>query len=167
MRKLALSSVAAVTLLAGASIFASMHRNSQSDADLDALLGMSAAAQQAGGVYVNAVDLVVIPSEMPKFVEAIKENAANSVKEPGCRRFDIVVLASNPNHFFLYEVYDNEAAYQAHRTTDHFKKYAATTANMVAQRNPRPMTPIAAKIPNSSVRFRMVRCAKTHAALIA
>jgi hypothetical protein len=39
--------------------------------------------------------------------------------------------------------YDNEAAYQAHRNTEHFKKYAATTANMVAQRNARPMTPIA------------------------
>jgi hypothetical protein len=80
MRKLILTSVAAVALLAGASIFASMHSRTQSDADLDAMLGMSASAQ-AGGVYVNAVDLVVIPSEMSKFVEAIKENATASVKE--------------------------------------------------------------------------------------
>jgi hypothetical protein len=36
---------------------------------------------------------------------------------------------------FLYEVYDNEAALNAHRATDHFKKYQATTASMVADRN--------------------------------
>jgi (4S)-4-hydroxy-5-phosphonooxypentane-2,3-dione isomerase len=106
------------------------------------MLGGRAAAQSAA-TYVNAVDLDIVPAEREKYMEAIKENGATSVKEPGCRQFDIHVLASNPNHVFLYEVYDNEAAYQAHRTTDHFKKYAAATANMVAQRNPRPMTPVA------------------------
>ena len=80
---------------------------------------------------------------MDKYLAAIKENGAASVKEPGCQRFDIMVLASNPNHVFIYEVYDNEAAAQAHRTTDHFKKYAATTANMVTGRSVRPMKPVA------------------------
>ena len=142
MRKLILTCVAATALLTGASIFASMHGRLQSDADLDALLGMSAAAQ-ASGVYVNAIDLVIIPSEMAKYVEAIKENAANAVKEPGCREFNVSVLANRPNHVFLYEVYDNEAALNTHRATDHFKKYLATTASMVADRNVRAMTPIA------------------------
>jgi quinol monooxygenase YgiN len=104
--------------------------------------GQRAAAQSAA-TYVNAVDLDIVPAERAKFLAAVKENGAASVKEPGCRRFDILVLASNPNHVLLYEVYDNEAAYQAHRATDHFKKYAATTASMIAQRNARPMTPIA------------------------
>jgi (4S)-4-hydroxy-5-phosphonooxypentane-2,3-dione isomerase len=142
MRKLILTCVAAAALLASASIFASMHGRPQSDADLDALLGMSAAAQ-AGGVYVNAIDLVIIPSEMAKYVEAIKENAANAVKEPGCREFNVLVMPNRPNHVFLFEVYDNEAALAAHRNTEHFKKYAATTANMVADRNARAMSVIA------------------------
>jgi (4S)-4-hydroxy-5-phosphonooxypentane-2,3-dione isomerase len=142
MRRIILSSVAAIALLAGASLFASMHKNSQSEADLDALIGMSAAAQ-AGGVYVNAVDLVIIPSEMSKFVEAIKENGANAVKEPGCREFNILVLNNRPNHVFLFEVYDNAAALDAHRNTEHYKKYQATTANMVADRNVRAMSVIA------------------------
>src|SRR5258708_5400346 len=89
-----------------------------------------AAAQSAA--FVNAVDLDIVPADMEKFMAAIKENGAASVKEPGCREFNIQVLASNPNHVFLYEVYDSAAALDAHRTTDHFKKYAATTANMVA-----------------------------------
>jgi autoinducer 2-degrading protein len=100
-------------------------------------------AAQSPAQFINAVDLDIVPTEMEKYLVAIKENGAASVQEPGCRQFDIMVLASNPNHIFLYEVYDNETAYQAHRATDHFKKYAATTANMVAQRNARPMTPVA------------------------
>ena len=89
MRKLTLVSAAAIALVAGASV--------------TMFLPSPDAAAQAGGVYINAVDLVVIPSEMPKFLEAIKENGASAVKEPGCREFNITVLANNPNHVFLYE----------------------------------------------------------------
>ncbi len=101
------------------------------------------AAAQSGGVIVNAIDLDIAPAETEKYLAAVRENAAASVKEPGCREFNVHTLASNPNHVFLYEVYDNDAAAQAHRQTDHFKKYQATTANMVTGRSARPMTPVA------------------------
>jgi quinol monooxygenase YgiN len=94
-------------------------------------------------MFVNAVDLDIVPAEREKYLAAIRENGMAAVTEPGCRRFDILNLSSDPNHFLLYEVYDNEAAFQAHRATDHFKKYAATTASMVAKREARPMSVIA------------------------
>jgi len=129
MRKSMLLPVAAAALLAGgALVFSLSARN---------------AAAQSPGVYINAVDLDIAPDQMAKFIEAVKENGANSVKEPGCREFNITVLASNPNHVFLYEVYDNAAALDAHRNTEHFKKFAATTANMVTGRNVRAMSLIA------------------------
>jgi (4S)-4-hydroxy-5-phosphonooxypentane-2,3-dione isomerase len=132
MRKIALkpvlASAAAVALLAGASLMLLQNRH---------------AAAEAGGVYINAVDLVIVPSELPKFLEAIKENGANAVKEPGCREFNITMLSSNPNHVFLYEVYDNEAALEAHRQTPHFKKYQAATQGMVADRSVRALSVIA------------------------
>jgi quinol monooxygenase YgiN len=142
MRKIIITSVATVALFAAGAFYGSMHGTSKSDSDLDALFGMSAAAQ-AGGVYVNAVDLVIIQSEMSKFVEAIKENASNSVKEPGCREFNVLVLANRPNHVFLFEVYDNEAALAAHRETAHFKKFFATAGSMIADRNVRAMSVVA------------------------
>jgi (4S)-4-hydroxy-5-phosphonooxypentane-2,3-dione isomerase len=129
MRKSVLMSAAALALLVGASMFVSLPSRD--------------AAAQSSGVYINAVDLVIVPSEMAKFIEAVEENGANAVKEPGCREFNISVLANRPNHVFLYEVYDNEAALNTHRATEHFKKYQATTASMVADRNVRGMTPIA------------------------
>jgi autoinducer 2-degrading protein len=103
MRKSVLISAAALALLAGASMFVSLPSRD--------------AAAQSSGVYINAVDLVIVPSEMAKFIEAVKENGANAVKEPGCREFNISVLANRPNHVFLYEVYDNEAALNTHRAT--------------------------------------------------
>jgi autoinducer 2-degrading protein len=142
MHKMVITTLAAATLFAAGTLVGSLRSTNQSDRDLNALFGMSAAAQ-AGGVYVNAVDLVIVPSEMSKYVEAIKENGAASVKEPGCREFNVLVLPNRPNHVFLFEVYDNEAALAAHRETPHFKKYMVTTGNMVADRNVRAMSVIA------------------------
>jgi quinol monooxygenase YgiN len=98
---------------------------------------------QSAGMYVNAVDLDILPAERDNFLAAIKENGAAAVTEPGCKRFDILNLASDPNHFLLYEVYDNEAALKAHRETDHFKKFIAAAGKMVAKRDARPMSVIA------------------------
>ena len=95
---------------------------------------------QSAGMFVNAVDLDIVPAVRDNYLAAIKENGAAAAKEPGCKRFDILNLNSDPNHFFLYEVYENEAAFKAHRETDHFKKYAATTGKMVAKREARQMT---------------------------
>ena len=129
MRKSILFSVAAIALLGAAAI-------------LLPLSGRDAAAQSKG-VYINAVDLDIVPSEIAKFLEAVKENGEYAVKEPGCREFNITVLADNPNHVFLYEVYENEAALTAHRAGEHFKKYQAATANMVSGRNVRAMSLVA------------------------
>jgi (4S)-4-hydroxy-5-phosphonooxypentane-2,3-dione isomerase len=132
MRKIALkpllASAAVLATLAGASF---------------TLLQSRHAAAEAGGVYINAIDLVIIPSELPKFMEAIKENAANSVKEPGVHEFNVNVLADNPNHVFLYEVYDNEDALKAHLQTPHFLKFRAATQGMVVDRNVRRLSVIA------------------------
>ena len=101
------------------------------------------AAAEEGGLFINAVFLDINPADMPKFMQAIKENGAASVKEPGCRTFNIHVSAKDPNQVFLYEVYDNAAALESHRQTAHFKKYAATTKDMVTKRDARPMTSVA------------------------
>jgi len=106
-------------------------------------LSVRDAAAQSGGLFVNAVYLDINPADMPKYMEAIKENGAASVKEPGCRTFNIHVSAKDPNQVFLYEVYDNAAALDAHRQTAHFKKYAAITKDMVARRDARPATAVA------------------------
>ncbi len=101
------------------------------------------AAAQSGPLYISAVEYDVVPGQVDNFLAALKENGVASVKEPGCREFDIAVSQKDPNHVLIFEVYNDAAAAQAHRETDHFKKYAATTKDMIAKREVRSFSSIA------------------------
>lgn len=105
---------------------------------------MSVSPVLAEPLYINAVDIDVVPGQVENYLRALKENGAAAVQtEPGCREFNITVSQSNPNHVFIFEVYDNAAALDAHRQTDHFKKYAATTKDMIAKREAHPLSSVA------------------------
>jgi hypothetical protein len=59
------------------------------------------------------MDLNVKPEMRERFLAAIEENTAASLRdEPGCLRFDMVHDNDDPNHFLLHE---HEAAFEAHR----------------------------------------------------
>ena len=105
--------------------------------------GHDKAVAQSGPFYINAVDIDVVPGQADAYLAALKENGAAAVHEPGCHEFNITVSPKDPNHVFIFEVYDNAAAFEAHRATDHFKKYAATTKDMVAKRDARAFTSVA------------------------
>jgi len=51
-----------------------------------------------------------------------------------------------PNHVLLFEAWDNVAALDAFFATDRFKKYSATTGNMVAKRDIRTFSSVAMNI---------------------
>ena len=105
--------------------------------------GHDKASAQSGPFYINAVDIDVVPGQADAYLAALKENGAAAVHEPGCHEFNITVSPKDPHHVFIFEVYDNAAAFEAHRATDHFKKYAATTKDMVAKRDARAFTSVA------------------------
>jgi autoinducer 2-degrading protein len=101
------------------------------------------AAAQSSPLYVNAVDLDIAPGQIDKFLALLKVNGAAAVTEPGCREFNITVSQKDPNHVFIFEVYDSAAALETHRGTDHFKAYAAATKDMVAKRDVRALSVVA------------------------
>jgi quinol monooxygenase YgiN len=57
-------------------------------------------------------------------------------------QFDVLFEESAPHRVFLYGVYDDATALEAHRATAHFKKYSETTTPMIAKRVARHMSPI-------------------------
>ena len=62
-----------------------------------------------------------------QFTEASFGDSQGSVRdEPGCFRFDILKSTEEPNLFHLYEVYEDEAALDAHRNAPHYKKWRST-----------------------------------------
>lgn len=61
------------------------------------------------------------PGSLDAFVAAMRVNAAASVRdEPGCLAFDVLRDRSDPDLVWLYEVYSDEAALDAHMQTEHF-----------------------------------------------
>ena len=81
--------------------------------------------------YAVVVTFVVAPEHRGAFREAILENAAASLHlEPGCRVFDVCEGAEGAE-IFLYEIYDDAAAFRAHLATEHFRRFDALTAPWV------------------------------------
>lgn len=79
------------------------------------------------------VQFDVRPGMLPAFLDAARLDAQGSVgNEPGCHRFDILQDPEVPNRVYFYEVYEDEAAFAAHREMPHFKTYFTTTEPMVA-----------------------------------
>jgi len=84
---------------------------------------------------VLAVSLKIKPDCVEKFMaECLKNGKAARETEPGCRQFDIVVDATDPTKAMLYEVYADEAAFEAHQQTPHFKHYLANALQYLESR---------------------------------
>ena len=76
------------------------------------------------------VTIRVQPPHREAFIEAMLDDARHSVQdEPGCLRFDVLEDVDDPNRIFLYEVYRDEEALEAHRQAPHFLRWKHTTRN--------------------------------------
>jgi autoinducer 2-degrading protein len=70
----------------------------------------------------------VKPEHREEFLAAILEDARDSLaKEPGCLRFDVIEDNADPNKFYFYEVYKDQAANDYHRTMPHYEKFRDST----------------------------------------
>jgi quinol monooxygenase YgiN len=68
------------------------------------------------------------------------ENAREARKEPGCRQFEVLVDPKDKTKVLLFEIYDDEKAFEAHQATPHFKKYLAEAVPMLASRERQVLT---------------------------
>jgi autoinducer 2-degrading protein len=72
------------------------------------------------------VKVRVKPEGRERFLQAIEVDALGSERdEPGCARFDVLQDASDPQVFYFYEVYRDEAALDAHRLAPHYAVWRA------------------------------------------
>jgi (4S)-4-hydroxy-5-phosphonooxypentane-2,3-dione isomerase len=68
----------------------------------------------------------VKPDARQRFLEAIEVDALGSERdEPGCFRFNVLQDASDENVYYFYEVYQDEAALEAHRAAPHYAVWRA------------------------------------------
>ena len=78
------------------------------------------------------VEFRIRAAHLEAFDAAIRANARASLDtEPGCRQFDVCRDPADAALFFLYELYDDEPAIQAHLRSPHFLQMDAATAGWV------------------------------------
>ncbi len=85
-------------------------------------------------MLILTVDLTIKPENVDAFTAQALQNAADSRQEPGCRQFDVLRDPKDPTRLLLFEIYNDEAAFEAHQQTAHFKSYLAEGVPMLAER---------------------------------
>jgi len=72
-------------------------------------------------VYVIIVEFNLSENSFNESLEMILLNAKTSLdKETGCHVFDVNVSGEVDNRVLLYEVYENEIAFELHLSSNHF-----------------------------------------------
>ena len=85
--------------------------------------------------YAIIVEFDLAEGAFEQFHALVVTNAnASEQDEPGCQRFDVLVPKDAADKVVLYEVYDDEAAFQAHLETDHFKAFAVAIEGLETAR---------------------------------
>jgi autoinducer 2-degrading protein len=79
-------------------------------------------------MYHVCVTCRIKPGLGDAFVEVVRRNHEGSLREPRCIRWDVLRQATppadgEPETFFLYEVYHDEAAFLAHQQTAHYHRF--------------------------------------------
>ena len=84
---------------------------------------------------VRVAELEIAPEHLAAYTAAVSEEIADSVRlEPGVIAIHATALANQPGTLMFLEIYADEAAYQSHIASPHFKKYVATTASFITGR---------------------------------
>jgi autoinducer 2-degrading protein len=85
-------------------------------------------------VFALWVSIKVKPDKREQFLAAIEDDSICSVRdEPGCLRFDVLQDRNDPDKYYFYEVYKDEAAFQAHTETPHLKRWRAAAEECLTE----------------------------------
>lgn len=91
-------------------------------------------------MFVVIVDFIVKPGFVDLFrVEMLRNARASREREPSCRRFDVAFSEKDPTVVFLYELYDDAAAFAAHQEEGHFKEFDAKTSPWITSKAARTL----------------------------
>jgi quinol monooxygenase YgiN len=85
--------------------------------------------------FVRIAELEIDLAHLESYQAALKEEIQTSFRvEPGVLAIYAVAEKKNPSKLRFFEMYANEAAYDAHIASAHFKKYVETTKSMLTSR---------------------------------
>jgi autoinducer 2-degrading protein len=103
-------------------------------------------------MFVACVHVHVKAEHLEAFIAASRENAANTIQEPGALRFDVLQQADDPTRFVLYEAYRDEAAAKAHKMTAHYARWREAVEPWMAE--PRRGVPYESLFPSREEQWK-------------
>jgi quinol monooxygenase YgiN len=81
---------------------------------------------------VRIAELEIDPGQISEYKNALSAEIAESVRvEPGVLSLYAVAVKGQPNQVRIFEVYKDQAGYESHLQSPHFKKYKEETHAMV------------------------------------
>jgi (4S)-4-hydroxy-5-phosphonooxypentane-2,3-dione isomerase len=83
---------------------------------------------------VLQVSIRIKPENVDSFMRQVIENGKAARSEPGCRQFEVLVDPNDKTKVMLFEVYDDQKAFEAHQAGEAFKKYVANAVPLLASR---------------------------------
>jgi quinol monooxygenase YgiN len=92
-----------------------------------------AAATPEKSKVVIVARAVVKEEQVTAFTDVAKVLVEATRKEPGCLFYSLYQSPSDPQSFLFYEEYKDEPAFAAHSSSDHFKTFAGTIGDMLAE----------------------------------
>ena len=84
--------------------------------------------------FILAVNIRIKPENVERFMARLLENARAAREEPGCRQFEVLVDLADRTKVLLFEVYDDQQAFEVHQQTPHFRQYLAEAVPLLASR---------------------------------
>lgn len=90
-------------------------------------------------MIVLRVDMVVKDGAESQCLEIIRKLQEHTRKEPGSVHYAGHQSKENPRHFFMYEVYKDETAFQAHRDSPHYTQYVIAGLGAIVEQRTREM----------------------------
>lgn len=77
------------------------------------------------------VKVRIKPDQRKRFLDAIEVDALGSEgDEPGCLRFNVLQDEKEPNVYYFFEVYKDQAALEAHRNMPHYAVWRAAADSL-------------------------------------
>lgn len=87
-------------------------------------------------MFIVTVDFLIKQGHVTPFVEAMKKQAHNSLRnEDGCLQFDVCQDPDDERKIFLYEVYKDRKSFDKHLKTDHFHEFNNTVSPWTESKN--------------------------------
>jgi quinol monooxygenase YgiN len=83
---------------------------------------------------VLQVNIRIKPENVDAFMKKAIENAKAARSEAGCRQFEVLVDPDDKTKLMLFEIYDDQKAFEAHQAGAAFKKYVADAVPLLASR---------------------------------